>query len=198
MSNELKIDPFAVQKHPQMPSLTKDNVLGLLNASIARRGGHDQTYAKYAAEVLDKIKAPAELRDHVITAHKCYYTVPEFVIREDHDESDYRIVTERKFIPRDSERKPLCLIGCVIVDLGVPIHAFDRTPTCLVNACQAITLLKQLSETGFLSYDRVAGEVLSAAQGAQDAKETWGRAFQAGVDTHTLHIRNTHLIAPSF
>ena len=174
--------------NPGLPKLTADNVLSKINYSISRRGGFAMSYARHAEHALRH--APAEVRRMIVDPHKCLYVVPSELVlettRDTQDSGRTDIVMERKWV-NQGPREALCLVGCVLVDIGIPMGFFDQriiAGSCQANGCQSNTIVSELVNTGMLECDDVAKACLAAAQSSQDGKQIWGDAFMAAARTH--------------
>jgi hypothetical protein len=76
--------------------------------------------------------------------------------------------------------KPACLIGCLLVDLGVPVETFDND----LNYSLGVTsLVRRLHERGLLDVDVATVRVLETAQDAQDRDLSWGESYKAAEAT---------------
>lgn len=76
--------------------------------------------------------------------------------------------------------KPACLIGCLMVDLGLPVSTFDRR---LNENVGAFSLFSELTRQGLVETDETTVKALVAAQDAQDRDMTWGEAYTAAQQT---------------
>ena len=71
---------------------------------------------------------------------------------------------------------PGCLVGHVLVSMGVPMESFLRLD--INQETDAEGALRELEESGLIgAYNRDFMQVMSVAQGAQDGGRTWGEAL---------------------
>jgi hypothetical protein len=76
--------------------------------------------------------------------------------------------------------KPACLIGCLMVDLGLSIETIEPDLNYSVGVT---TLLRRLSAKGVIETDEATVRVLETAQDAQDRDLSWGEAYKAAEAT---------------
>lgn len=96
--------------------------------------------------------------------------------------SDY-VYTKSEFGKCDYVRdgEPSCIVGHVLVKVGVPIERLRQADTaCFGGGIGAGKLLIELEDEGTLKYDSYARVLLRQAQDAQDDSIEWGEAVKYG------------------
>lgn len=183
-------DQVNIQLKP-VPHFDRDNVIGLLHAAIIRRGGMSNSYTSHVNNVLADV--PAMVREKI--AHSCMYVTPTNLTFDlAYVDNDTRLRQETTYVPLPREIKPLCLIGCVLVDAGVPYEAFkmidmSRGETYQVNSSSCATALPMLEEKGYITITDQARDLLRTAQSVQDDHRPWGEAFERTLEHHAEIIR---------
>lgn len=74
---------------------------------------------------------------------------------------------------------PSCLIGKVLVKLGVPLHLAIEANHCQNNDGIEIAMDK-LRATGYVTWEDLVPQYFAAVQDAQDRGDTWGGAQRDG------------------